>query len=222
MTRRLFKNALCLALVVASGGLVADEPKPITGPYSTDLEKMEPGAPPEELFILHGAFTVVEKDGNKFLELAGSPVDSYGVLFGAKDLLTSEASAKIYGTNTGKMFPEFGVGTNDSSGWKIWMLPGQNALILRKKEAEEIARVPYQWTSGAWTSMKLRVTSSGEGKWLIEGKAWPADQKEPQAWTISTTDTVAPPAGQASIWGHPYSDTPIRFDDLSSAPVAAK
>jgi len=222
VTRRLFKNALCLAVAVAAGALIADEPKPVAGPYATDLQKMAPGAPPEELFILNGAFTVAEQDGNRFLELAGAPLDSFGVLFGAKGLLTSEASARIFATNTGKMFPEFGVGTNDSSGWKVWMLPGQNALILRRKEAEEVARVPYQWTSGAWTSLKLRVTSSGEGKWLIEGKAWPSDKPEPEAWTISTTDTVAPPAGQASIWGHPYSGTPIRFDDLASTPVAAK
>ncbi len=156
------------------------------------------------------------------LELPGDPLDSFGVLFGMDQQTTIEVGAKIHATSAGKMFPEFGIGANDSGGWKVWVLPGQDAVILRKKETEEVARIPYKWTSGTWTSLKLRVTSEGEGKWTIEGKAWPSDQKEPEAWTIKATDTNAPPAGRASIWGHPYAGTPIRFDDLSSKPVASK
>ena len=222
MPRSLFRNAICLALLSASAGLLMGDAKPVTGPYSTDLQKFQPGPPPEELFILNGGFKIVEDGGNKVLELPGDPLDSFGVLFGAENLMTVEVGAKIQATSTGRMFPEFGIGANDSGGWKVWMLPGQDTLILRKKETEEVARVPYKWTSGAWTSLKLRVTSGGEGRWTIEGKAWPSDQKEPEAWTIKATDTVAPPAGRASVWGHPYSGTPIRFDDLSSTPVAAK
>jgi hypothetical protein len=220
--RHLFKRVLCLGVLAASTSVLLGDAKPITGPYSTDLQNFEPGKPPEELFILNGGFEIVADGANKVLELPGDPLDSFGVLFGAENLMTVEAGAKIHATNAGKMFPEFGVGTNDSGGWRVWVLPGQDALILRKKETEEVARVPYKWTSGTWTSLKLRVTSAGEGKWNIEGKAWASDQKEPEAWTIKATDTVAPPAGRASIWGHPYAGTPIRFDDLSSTPVAAK
>jgi hypothetical protein len=32
---------------------------------------------------------------------------------------------------------------------------------------------------------------------------------------ISHTDKTEVPAGRASIWGAPYSGTPIRFDDLA-------
>jgi hypothetical protein len=33
-------------------------------------------------------------------------------------------------------------------------------------------------------------------------------------WMISLDEKSPPPAGRPSIWGSPYSGTPIRFDDL--------
>jgi hypothetical protein len=68
--------------------------------------------------------------------------------------------------------------------------------------------------------MRLGVTPAGEGKWKVQAKAWPEGVKEPEAWPLSMDETQAPPAGRASVWGQPYADTPIRFDDLSVAPVA--
>ena len=210
---------LCTALLgLASAAAVADAAKP-AAPYATDLSKMSPGKPPDELFILNGAFQVAEADGNKFLELPGNPLDSFGVLFGPEEQQATEVSARIQGTSAGRLFPEFGVGANDSGGWKLWVLPGQDALALRKKEADEVVRVPFKWASGQWTHLKLRVSSSADGKWLVQGKAWAGGGKEPAGWTITATDAAAPPKGRASVWGHPYAGTPIRFDDLSAGPV---
>ena len=220
MKNRDTKRLLCTALLgLASAAAVADAPKPAAAPYATDLSKMSPGKPPDELFILNGAFQVAEADGNKFLELPGNPLDSFGVLFGPEEQQAIEVSARISGTAAGKMFPEFGVGANDSGGWKLWVLPGQDALILRKKEADEVARVPFKWAGGQWTHLKLRVSPAADGKWLVQGKAWAGGGKEPAEWTITATDAAAPPKGRASVWGHPYAGTPIRFDDLSATPV---
>ena len=222
-TKRLLRPALLglsSAVLLSAGLLAADAVKP-AAPYKTDLSNMSPGKPPDELFILNGAFQVAEADGNKFLELPGNPLDSFGVLFGPEEQQAIEVSARIHGTAAGKMFPEFGVGANDSGGWKLWVLPGQDALILRKKEADEVARVPFKWASGQWTHFKLRVAPAADGKWLVQGKAWAGGGKEPAGWTITATDAAAPPKGRASVWGHPYAGTPIRFDDLSAAPVAA-
>src|SRR5688572_24069239 len=96
--------------------LGADAKAPPAGaPYKVDLSKAAVGSKPgDEMFVISGAFTVVEEGGKKVFELAGNPLDSYTLLFGPDEQLVTEVSARIVGTNHGKMFPEFGVGANDS------------------------------------------------------------------------------------------------------------
>lgn len=227
------KRFLCLALLglsaaapltaglLTAGPPAADAAQPPAAAYATDLSKMAVGKPPDELFILNGAFQVAEAGGNKFLELPGDPLDSFGILFGPEEQQATEVSARIQAARAGMMFPEFGVGANDSGGWKLWALPGQDALVLRRKEADEVARVPFKWADGQWAHFRLRVSPAADGKWLVRGRAWAAGAKEPAEWTIAATDAAAPPKGRASVWGHPYAGTPIRFDDLTAGPVPA-
>jgi hypothetical protein len=219
MKSHLSTLVLLLIGTLASSVICADEPKVPAGPYSTDFSKYKPGKPPEEFYLLNtqADFKIAEDAGNKFLELAGNPLDSFGVLYGPEGLVGGELTAKIYGTTEGKLFPEFGLGVNDS-GWKVWLIPGQNALVVRKRDDEKV-RVPYTaWKSGRWTNFRMKLSKTADGKWTIQGKAWPADGKEPADWMISTTDDKAPSAGRATIWGTPYAGTPIRFDDLSVTP----
>jgi hypothetical protein len=217
LLRRAAMTALLAGLPLTA--LMGADAKPAAGPYAADFAKMPAGKPGPELFILNGGFAIAEADGRKVLELPGNPLDTFGVLFGPEAQTATDASARIYGTSEGKMLPEFGVGTNDAGGWKLWLLPSQKALVLRKGE-EEKARVPFTWTSGKWTSFRLRVAPAAAGAgWKAEGKAWAADGKEPEAWAITATDAAAPPAGRASVWGQPYAGTPIRFDGLKVTPV---
>ena len=217
MLKRLNHFALLsAALFAASTGTFADAP----APYTTDFSKMPVGKPSSEIFILNGSFAVKEEAGEKFLELAGNPVDTFGVLFGAEGQTATDVAGRIFATADGKLFPEFGMGANDAGGWKLWLIPGQKALVLRKGDDEK-ARVPFDWISGKWTHFKLHVAPGASG-WTIEGKAWMEGGKEPEKATIATTDTAAPPTGRASAWGQPYAGTAIRFDDLSAVPGSAK
>src|SRR5438874_13641621 len=50
--------------------------------YENNFEKAEVGKVPEDFLVLDGAFTVKEEGGNKFLELPGAPLDTFGLLFG--------------------------------------------------------------------------------------------------------------------------------------------
>ena len=51
--------------------------------YSATFETNAPGAVPDDMLVLDGAFGVVTApDGNKVLELPGSPLETYGVIFG--------------------------------------------------------------------------------------------------------------------------------------------
>jgi hypothetical protein len=181
--------------------------------YSNDFEKTDEGAVPKEMVVLSGEFAVKNIDGNKVLELPGEPLNSFGVLFGPESEALLSVSARIYGTPTAKRMPEFGVGLGDSNGYKLWLMPITNELEIIKGEDVK-ATVPFTWKPGSWTDFRLQVRKAGEGKFSVEGKAWEHGTAEPKEWMIAFAETEAPPAGRASVWGTPYSSTPIRFDDL--------
>jgi hypothetical protein len=53
-----------------------------------------------------------------------------------------------------------------------------------------------------------------DGGVAVLGKAWKHGTAEPKGWLISHQDKTEPPPGRPSIWGAPYSGTPVRFDDV--------
>ncbi len=60
----------------------------------------------------------------------------------------------------------------------------------------------------------MQVRPAGEGRWIVEARAWPDGQPEPETWTVTWAETATPIAGRPAVWGKPFSGTPIRFDDL--------
>jgi hypothetical protein len=167
--------------------------------------------------LLNGTFNVVQVDANKCLELTPDPVDGDAFLFGPAGVKTGTVSARIFATATGRRFPEFGVGSNDSGGYKLIAVPTDGIVELRKADAP-IASAPFLWKSGTWTRFQLHVSKGADGKMQVEGKAWADGSAEPKAWTITAQDAEAPSPGRASCLGMPYSGTPIRFDDLIVTP----
>ncbi|HVF10988.1 MAG TPA: hypothetical protein VNA16_09315 [Abditibacteriaceae bacterium] len=177
---------------------------------------MPPGKPPPEFLILGGKFAVVKDGTNSLLELPGEPVDTFGLLFGPTLKSSTQASvnvrARISGTALGRRSPAFGLGLYGVSGYKLRVSPAKAALELLKDEEVKVS-IPYAWQSGSWTILRLQSRKI-KGNWKIEGKAWPQGVAEPKSWMISLEDKTPPTAGRPSLWGMPYSDTPIRFDDL--------
>src|SRR4051812_23238614 len=122
MTSRI--SILVLAMFAAL--LIAADPKPPAEPYSNDFQSVEPGKPPDEFFVLNGQFAIREESSNRFLELAGDPLDTFGVFFGPEGQARLDVSARIGGTSSGKLTPEFGIGTNDAGGDQPRLVPHQH------------------------------------------------------------------------------------------------
>jgi hypothetical protein len=211
----------CASLAVLAAGYFLGAQPPAAPSYSNDFEKSEVGAAPADMLILDGAFAVQSFENNKVLELPGNPLSNFGAMFGPEGMTAGEVSARIWGDVSGKRSPEFGVGSNDAGGYKLWVWPDQRVTELRKNE-QTVASAPFNWNPQTWTRLRLRVRAAGGGKWAVEGKAWPDGAAEPGAWAVTYEDAQAPPAGRASIWGSPYSGKPIRFDDLAVTAAAAK
>ena len=204
-------------LLVSFACAFAAQPKTL---YRNDFEKAEIGKIPEDFLVLDGGFAVQQEGGNKFLELPGAPLDTFGLLFGPTETNNLSASARIFGTGKGRRYPTFAVGLNGqgTSAYKLQVSPAKKALELFKGD-EVKASVPYEWQSGAWTRLRLQVRKVKDGGWKVEGKAWKDGDKEPSAWMVSFDEKEQPVAGRASIWGSPYATTPIRFDDLLVYPA---
>jgi hypothetical protein len=178
-----------------------------------NFEKAALDQVPDDFLVLDGDFAVKQSDGNKFLELPGAPLDTFGLLFGPTTNAGVRVSARIYGTGKGRRYPAFGVGLDGPSGYKLKVSPAKNALEIYKGD-ESVTNVPFAWKSGTWTMFKLQIRAVSDQLWKVEGKAWPQTEPEPADWTIGLEEKTAPHPGRASLWGAPYSGTPIRFDDL--------
>ena len=194
--------------------LAAEAPAPL---YSEDFESRPEGAAPAEIILLSGRFTVQKLDSGKALAVAPEPLDGFFAIFGPEKLNQYTVTARIRASRTGRRFPEFGIGGCGAGQFKLWVMPATGKLqIIRAEDVK--AEVAYPWENDGWTMLKLRLSARQGGRFAIEGKAWPQGKAEPDQWMIRHEEAEAPPAGRASIWGTPYSGTPIYFDDLKVAP----
>jgi len=213
------KTFLTLAALVAWSSLSFGDPAKTV--YENNFEKAEVDKVPADLLVLDGAFAVKEEGGNRFIELPGAPLDTFGLLFGPTKAANVIASARVFGTGKGRRFPTFALGLNGGGGGlKLQVSPGKKLVELYKGE-EVLASAPYTWESGVWTGLRLQVRKIKEGEFLVEGKVWKADGKEPAESMIKYTLQGDLPPGRASIWGNPYSGTPIRYDDLTVSRLGA-
>src|SRR5687767_1325420 len=169
------------------------------------------------MMVMEGGFTVVEESSNRFLELPGAPLETFGVLFGSTETNGVSVSARVFGTGKGRRSPAFAVGLNGVGGYKLQVSPAKRMVELYRGD-ELLTSAAYEWAPGTWTMLRLQTRKTKDGGISAEGKAWKQGAAEPKQWIISHLDKSEPPPGRASLWGAPYSGTPIRFDDLTVAP----
>lgn len=200
--------------------------------YRADFEATDIGSEPEGFLVIDGQFAVREFAGGRVFELPGSPLESFGFLFGpnfsfndagtlfkttaasgeAQELAGVVVSARAHGTKQGRRFPTFSVGLCGVSGYKLRVAPMKRALELVRGD-ETVASIEFDWPSGVWTRLKLQVRVV-DGQWIAEGKAWAESATEPADWQVTHASADKPNPGRPSAWAAPFSGQPIRFDDL--------
>ena len=204
---------LCLAGWLANPTIVAAADSEAKTLYENNFEKNAVGTLPEEFLKMDGEFKVQQEGSNKFLELPGAPLDTFGLLFGPTEKDGITVQARILGTAKGRRFPAFGVGLNGWGGYKLQVSPAKKSIELFRGETLRKS-VAHNWPSGTWTHLRLTIQKSKDGGWYVAGKVWSAGEQEPETPSISIEEKEEPPPGRASISGMPYSGEAIRFDDL--------
>lgn len=203
--------AVLLAGLMPCDRTVADEPAP--APVAIDFEAYEAGTEPDDLFVIEGMFRIAEDGGDKVLQLEPQPLNESGVIFGKSLRGAASVSVEIKATKRRRSTPRFGVGLHGISGYRLRVVPATNEIELIKSE-EKVKAAALPWTSGEWLHLKLSVVPADGGKWVVSGWAWPKGKEAPAEPLITLVSDEKPGQGKASIWGTPYSGTPILYDDI--------
>ncbi len=201
-------SRLLLTLSLAAFSVRAAEPL-----YQNNFEQTDIGEVPDDFLVLDGDFAVKQESGNRFLELPGAPLDAFGFMFGPSARHGNEITARMFGTKKGRRYPVFGIALNGVNGYRLQVAPAKRAIELLKAGAV-VAKVPFHWGGGEWLRLALRVEQTGEAEWIISGKVWQDGKKAPAKPTVTHREAKEPRNGKPSIWGSPYSGTPIRYDDI--------
>lgn len=180
--------------------------------FHQDFEKLAAGPLPADFLPLAGEFAVVEETGAHFVRLPGSPLDTFGALFGPSNGAPSSVEGRFFGTKQGRKYPTFGISLRGAGGYRLQVSPGKGQLEIYKGD-EPLIGVPFVWESGSWTWLRLDVLR-GDSGWIVEGRAWREGGNAPVDPQVRSVLGTEPPAGRAAIWGSPYSGTPVLFDDL--------
>lgn len=183
------------------------------------------GEPPKEVFIVEGKIQIATKDGNKAIVIdPGTELTDACAQVGSSAAGESSIQARVFASKRARSVPKFGVSVHGMSGYRLLVNAAKKQLELVKSDTIA-ASVPFTWTSDAWLYLRLEV-KRGEGEaWIITGKAWPAGAAEPAEPTLKAEDKGLKGQGKAGVWGTPYSQTPIYFDDIqvtveTAAPAA--
>ena len=212
-TSKTLSNCL-LAFGLAAFTAQAAEPL-----YQNNFEETQIGEVPDDFLVLDGDFAVKQEDGNKYLELPGAPLDAFGFMFGPSARHGNEISARMFGTKKGRRYPVFGIALNGVNGYRLQIAPAKRAIELLKGSTV-VAKVPFRWGGGEWLRLSLRVEQTSAAEWTVSGRVWADSKKAPAKPTITHTETKEPRNGKPSIWGSPYSGTPIRYDDIVVKKIA--
>jgi hypothetical protein len=214
------RRSLVLSIALAATPLSAEdkgkaEETKSPAPVKIDFEEYEAGSGADDLFIIEGSFKFAEEEGgNKILELEPRPLAESGIIFGKSLKGAATVTAKIKAQKKRRSAPRFGIGLHGISGYRFRVVPARNIVELVKSE-EPVKSAEFKWTSGDWAHVKLSIEPAmAEGKWVINGWVWKDGDKPTPGPVISLTAEGKPGQGKASIWGTPYSGTPILYDDI--------
>src|SRR5207248_667978 len=144
-----------------------------------------------------------------FLELPGAPLDTFSVQFGPAESIALSVSASIRSTAKGRRLPTLGIGLYGVAGFKLQFSGGKKSLELYKDQSV-LATVPFDWKSGEWTRFRLEAGPTTNGVWKAEGKAWAQGGVEPSGWMIFAETKGDDLSGRPSLFGSPFSGSPIQ------------
>lgn len=186
-----------------------------------DFEAWAEGEPPKDAFVVDGDIKVESKDGNKALVIKPTSIVDASAQLGESANGDEVITARAFASKRGRSMPRFGISVHGNSGHRLILNCAKKQIELSKND-EILKTAPYAWTTDTWTMLKLEAKQREPGKWVINAKVWAAGSPEPADSMISVPDDKMKGQGKAAIWGTPFSEMPIFFDDVKIDAAAGK
>ena len=215
MTSPQMKRVL-LSLLLLAGASRADESKT----FDFNADAWNEGDVPKDVFVVDGTIKIAAKEGNKAIMIDPSPITDATAQLGDSSNGSSSIEARVFASKKGRSFPRFGVSVHGMNGYRLIANLSRKQVELIKGDVV-VKSAPFTWTTETWTKLRLEVKKSSDTEWSITGKIWAADAAEPKDAAIQHIDASLKGQGKCAIWGTPFAETPIYFDDIKLAITAA-
>jgi outer membrane protein assembly factor BamB len=161
-------------------------------PWTETFDTYADGAvPPGWINITAGKMSVATVDGQKVLSKAPDPTifKRFRAFVGPTDLSNYTVEADVRGTTRRRQMSDLGV---TAQRYSLVLYGNAQQIKIEPWEPETHRTVvqAFDWKADTWYHLKLRVENLPDGKVRARGKAWPAGQPEPDAWTIEKIDPI--------------------------------
>jgi outer membrane protein assembly factor BamB len=182
-------------------------------PWSFDFEGTTGEAPPPFWINSTGKFFLRDYAGSRALmKRTDIALTKRGRLFfGPDDQSDYTVQADVLATDKHRQMGDCGV---IAQRYVLVLFGNAQKLELHPWQAnpDRTVAMPFAWKPETWYRLRLRVENRSDGTTAVQGKAWPAADSEPPAWTIDYVDKMPHRAGAAGI----YADAPaeLYFDNI--------
>lgn len=206
-------------LMLLAGAACAEDLKT----FEFNADAWSEGDVPKEVFVVDGTIKIAARNGNKAIMIDPSPITDATAQLGDSSNGSASIEARVFASKKGRSYPRFGISVHGMNGYRLIANLSKKQVELIKGDAV-VKSAPFDWTTETWTKLRLEVKKTSDTEWSITGKVWPADAAEPKDAAIQHTDTAMKGQGKCAIWGTPFAETPIYFDDVKVAitPAPAK
>jgi hypothetical protein len=182
-------------------------------PWSEDFQGLTGDALPLHWGNTVGKYSSREMDGSRVLvKNPNPPIFKRGRSFiGPSNMSNYTVEADVKAQEKRRQMGDAGV---VAQRYALILFGNSQKIELESWQPEEArtVRAPFEWKADTWYHMKLEVQNMPNGNVRARGKAWPAGQPEPTAWTIEKMDTMGNKQGSPGIYADATFE--VYFDNV--------
>lgn len=173
-------------------------------PWTVAAATMPLNVPPLGWINAATKYAVKEIDGKKYLAKIAQIQHTFYLrartFMGPSDMSNYTIEADVRSPIRRRQQGDIGV---VAQGFQLVLFGSHQKLDIQswQPEVERIASVPFAWKPDTWYHLKLRVQNQPDGSVRAQGKAWPAGESEPAAWTVEKVDPIGPKYGSPGLFG---------------------
>jgi outer membrane protein assembly factor BamB len=192
-------------LIIASAGGLTGEARARVAhplPWTEGFDSYADGAiPPGWANTVPGRLVVATLDGQKVLQK--EPLDTIfqrgRTFIGPPNWSNYTFQADVRSNERRRQMSDVGI-TAQRYSLVLYGTSQQLKIEPWEPETQRTVSKPFAWKPNAWSRLKLRVENLPNGQVRAQGKAWPAGEPEPAAWTIEKIDPIGNRQGAPGLF----------------------